>query len=160
MPTTKMLYLLRHGEAELGFGQSSDFDRKLTANGITQLKRLGKLLKINDENFDLALCSNALRTKMTCELIAENIQPKKIVYEELLYEAPIERIFNQIHQVNNEVDHLLLIGHNPSISSLVSYITTDQFVSMQPGMMAKIALEVDSWEMCGRGVGTLLEILQ
>lgn len=155
-----MLYLLRHGEAELGYGQCSDFDRKLTDNGITQLKRLGRTLKINAENFDLVLSSNALRTKMTCELIVENIQPRNIVFEELLYEAPTERILSQINHVNKEVDHLLIIGHNPSISNLVSNITIDQFISMQPGMMAKIALEVDSWEMCGRGTGTLLELFQ
>ncbi|PRY90373.1 SixA phosphatase family protein [Mongoliibacter ruber] len=160
MSTIKMLYLLRHGEAELGFGRYSDFDRKLTDNGIAQLKRLGKILEINAEKFDQILSSSALRTKMTTELIAEKISAERIFFEEVLYEAQTEIILRQLNSVSNDVNHLLLVGHNPGISALASYVTNGQFISMQPGMMAKIALEVDSWCMLGRETGSLMEILQ
>lgn len=155
-----MLYLLRHGEAEMNFRQFSDFDRRLTANGISQLRRLGKIFEINAEKFDYILSSSAIRTKMTTELITEKIKTENIVYEESLYEAQTEEILKVINQMNKDINHLLLVGHNPGISGLVSFITHGQFISMQPGMVAKVALEVDSWDMLGRDTATLLEIMQ
>lgn len=160
MATNKMLYLLRHGEAEMAFGRQEDFNRQLTSNGIAQLKRLGKILALNATSFDQILSSSARRTKMTTDLINEFVPTSKIIFEEGLYEAFTEHILNYINQVDKNIDNLLLVGHNPGISAMASYITQGQFISMLPGMMAKISIEVECWSMVGRQTGILMEVLQ
>lgn len=160
MATNKMLYLLRHGEAEMAFGRQEDFNRQLTSNGIAQLKRLGKILALNATSFDQVLSSSARRTMMTTDLINEFVPTSKIIFEEGLYEAFTEHILNYINQVDKNIDNLLLVGHNPGISAMASYITQGQFISMLPGMMAKISIEVECWSMVGRQTGILMEVLQ
>jgi phosphohistidine phosphatase len=43
---------------------------------------------------------------------------------------------------------------------LLSYLTQDDYLGLQPGMMAEVHLEISQWNMIGRGTGILKEILQ
>jgi phosphohistidine phosphatase len=159
MSTKKMLYILRHGEAEMAFGAANDFNRSLTNRGIAQLERLVKILNQNMEHFDLILSSSAVRTEMTSRIVEKNAN-SKVEFKKELYEARPEKIMDLLLAVDDEVKSLLVIGHNPGVSTLTSTITGEPFINLNPGMLAKIELEVDSWKLLGQNTGNLLEILQ
>ena len=75
----KEIYLIRHGETEwnsLGLGMGSRNDIKLNKFGMKQAKNTGKYLndyRIEDQNFDLILCSPMLRTRKTAEIICKEL---------------------------------------------------------------------------------------
>jgi phosphohistidine phosphatase len=154
------LFLLRHGEAEFGTGTGGDISRELTIRGQTQLSRLALLLKKSQINFDLVLSSNAKRTQQTTEIVSHVGLAKKIQFLRELYEADPHIMLEIINKVGEEVHNLLVVGHNPTISTLVAYLTGEDFISLQPGMIAKIEIQTGNWSTVGRETGTLLEILQ
>lgn len=114
----KRLYLLRHSKA----GQTNkklldDHERSLTQKGVEVCALLGNY--VSEENFDLVLCSTALRAKETAELVLEQAgQSPHIELLPNLYLASPGEIFRVINQVSEEVSSVLVVGHNPGLQNL------------------------------------------
>lgn len=156
----KRLALLRHGESENGTGYQGDFKRKLTENGRVKLSRLNRVLKEKGTRFDLLLKSPALRTMQTAQLIAEHLKVKEERIEENIYESSVEVLLELLYKLPDDVKDVLVVGHNPAISSLLIYLTNDYNVSLMPGMMAVLTFENVQWALLSKGSGCLSEVLQ
>jgi phosphohistidine phosphatase len=154
----KQLLLLRHGEA--GFSAGLDLDRKLTLKGKEKLIRLGESLPKSEFSVDLMYCSSASRTQETAAIIKKYISIKEEVITRKIYNADLKTLLELIEGTDELVETCLLVGHNPTISLLLSHISNSNYIGMQPGMLAIIELEVPHWRMIGHGTGTLREILQ
>nr|WP_091696852.1 histidine phosphatase family protein [Algoriphagus locisalis] len=154
----KQLFLLRHGEA--GFSQGSDFQRQLTKKGRDSLDRMGKSLETTLKSVDLMYCSAARRTVETAELIEKYIHIKDRIFTMDIYEGNVGSMISLLENTAPDVENCLFIGHNPTISLLLSHISNENYIGLQPGMMAVIDLQVPEWKMLGLGTGTLKEIIQ
>lgn len=154
----KQLILLRHGEA--GFSDGVDFQRQLTARGKDQLNKLGKTLEERGLEIDLMYCSSATRTRETAQIIKSHVSIKEEIYEKEIYSAHLETLIKLIENMPKVVSTCLLIGHNPTISLLLSHLTSGNYIGLQPGMMAILELELSEWYMIGMNTATLKEILQ
>ena len=154
----KQLLLLRHGEA--GFSSGLDIERQLTLKGKEKLHRLGKILLKSDFTVDLMYCSEAVRTQETATIISNYIHIEEQLITRKIYNADLKALIEIIESTPESIDTCLLIGHNPTISLLLSHISNSDYVGMIPGMLAKIELEVSSWNMIGLGTGTLQELLE
>lgn len=160
MAEPKILYVLRHGEAKPGIGIRGDFLRELTFEGRQQLNKLAEHLKSIDFKTDLILVSPAKRTQQSLEIItsALSIQNNQITHDEI-FDAEPQTLLEIINNINQPTNHLLLVGHNPGISSLVSFVSGQNYLSMKPGMMAVLEILVDEWRLLGGNTGILKEIL-
>jgi phosphohistidine phosphatase len=160
MAQSKFLYVLRHAEAKPGIGIKGDFLRELTLEGRKQLDRLLGILNKKDFKIDLVLVSPAIRTLQTSEIIGLGFPSdiRKIVDD--IFDAEPQTLLELLNDIKGEIQKVLLIGHNPGISALVAYISGQDYISMKPGMMAIIELQVDDWKMLGGNTGILKEILQ
>ncbi|MBC6365163.1 histidine phosphatase family protein [Algoriphagus sp. AK58] len=154
----KQLILLRHGEA--GFSDGVDFQRQLTARGKDQLNKLGNTLEERGLEIDLMYCSAATRTRETAQIIKSHISIAEEIYEKEIYSAHLETLIKLIENTPKVVSTCLLIGHNPTISLLLSHLTSGNYIGLQPGMMAILDLELSEWYMIGMNTATLKEILQ
>src|SRR5579872_607585 len=106
----KELYLIRHGETDwnkLGLTQGAHNDIGLNMNGKYQSTMTGEYMKtrINNQPFDLIICSPLQRTKLTAEIIADHIDYDKdrIKYLDQLIEVDqgllaIGKTINQLKQ--------------------------------------------------------------
>lgn len=161
MVEPKILYVLRHGEAKPGIGARGDFLRELTNDGKQQLKKLAQYLKSIDFNIDLILVSPAKRTQQTLEILtsALAIKDNQITHNEI-FDAEPQKLLEIINNISQPSNHILLVGHNPGISSLVAYVSGQNYISMKPGMMAVLEILVDDWKFLGGNTGVLKEILQ
>jgi len=158
---TKYLTLLRHGEAETGYGQKNDFERKLTDDGVHKLERLVNVLKDRELSYDLLLNSPAKRTVETTDIIQSGLNIKKRLVEERLYLGSAGGLLELISEIRDEHCHVILVGHNPGISGLLGNITGDYQINLSPGMMAIIEIHAEYWKIgANRGMGSLLEVLQ
>jgi phosphohistidine phosphatase SixA len=73
--------------------------------------------------FDVTLCSSAIRTKETLEIIRHSHHTGfgKINYRDDLYHASDEVMKKIIKE--HDAPSILLVSHNPGISSLISYLS-------------------------------------
>lgn len=154
----KQLILLRHGEA--GFSDGVDFQRQLTSKGKDQLHKLGTILKEREMEIDLMYCSSATRTRETAEIIKSYLPILEEVYEKEIYAANLEILLQILENTPKSIHTCLLIGHNPTISLLLSHLTTGNYVGLQPGMMAILEIEVQEWYMVGMNTALLRELLK
>ncbi|WP_425638434.1 SixA phosphatase family protein [Algoriphagus yeomjeoni] len=154
----KRLFLLRHGEAS--FSNSSDFQRQLTKKGRENLIRMGGRLNSSLQTVDLMYCSAATRTMETAEIIEKYISIKESVFTKDIYTGDMRNIIEMLEKTSIAVNTCLVVGHNPTISLLLSHISGDNYLGLQPGMMAIIDLEISDWKMIGYGTGTLNEVIQ
>ena len=116
------LFLLRHAKSSWA-SYEDDHDRKLSARGLEDARTLGLHLKRQNLFFDVTLCSSAIRTKETLEIIQHNHHTGfgKINYRDDLYHASDEVTKKIIKE--HDAPSILLVSHNPGISSLISYLS-------------------------------------
>jgi len=154
----KQLLLLRHGESS--FSKGRDFERQLTSLGRQKLIRMGENIQNLEFSIDLMYCSTAHRTLETAKLIENYILIKESVFTKEIYDGDLNKMIELLEKTSNSVDSCLVIGHNPVISFLLSHITLESYLGLDPGMLAVVELEIDDWMMIGKGTGSLLELIQ
>ncbi|MCE7054586.1 histidine phosphatase family protein [Algoriphagus sp. AGSA1] len=154
----KRLFLLRHGEA--GFSNGSDFQRQLTEKGRENLTRMAKNLREDLKNIDLLYCSTAERTMETAELVGSELVIKESKFTKEIYQGDLRNIIEILEKTPKTVETCLLIGHNPTLSLLLAHLSGENYLGLQPGMLALLDLEITDWKMIGFGTGTLKEIIQ
>ena len=155
----RYLYLLRHAQsAEKQVGQS-DKDRELTPTGIKQCIRIANFF-LQQKTFPQAiLCSSAERTKTTGSLIADalKIDLEALFLHDELYEASTRTLFQFIVDLDNELENVLLVAHNPGISYLAEYLTKTEIGEVVPAGMVLIEFAVASWADVAAGEGKLIQ---
>ena len=78
------LYLLRHAKSSWA-SYEDDHERKLSERGLEDAKTLGFHLKQLNLYFDLTICSSAIRTKETLEIIRHNHSTGFKTYSDYTY---------------------------------------------------------------------------
>ena len=142
------LFLLRHAQAAGSF-DVDDHARTLTAHGIEQSQNVTKHLP----EIDLALCSDALRTKTTLETIEQaGVVIAKTHYSNDLYNAPTGTLLAHIQQAGT-AENLLLIAHNPAIHQLAVMLNDDDKNALSnkliygyaPATLSVFECNIDNW---------------
>lgn len=156
----KKLSLLRHGEAELGNGYDADFRRKLSEQGILKLTGLSKVLQRKGMGFDVLIKSPAFRTMQTAQIITEHLQVKDERIEDRIYEGSVDTLLEIITRLPSHFERVLIVGHNPGLSSLLVYLTNEFNLYLSPGMMAVVTFDLPDWTLIAKGTGSLVEVIQ
>lgn len=117
---TKLLYILRHAKAELASDHAEDHARPLSERGRENATALGAILRRFAHQPQHVLCSNALRTRQTHELLGLDVP---VAYSERLYLASAGELLAAIHALPESCDSVLIIGHNPGLHELVALLT-------------------------------------
>lgn len=154
----RKLFILRHGEAESGRNWT-DINRPLTDQGKKDVLGVGVKLNHKGVRFDRILCSTARRTRETASLFLEPFtEAPEVIFQEELYNAPLDQVQHSIMNIPNDDKSVALIGHNPSVSSLATYLLNGQFVSLSPGQLIAFDLSIEDWSDLYKGCGSLIEI--
>ncbi|MEM6523445.1 MAG: histidine phosphatase family protein [Bacteroidota bacterium] len=154
----KKLYLLRHARTLEKTGEQKDIDRELNSIGLQNSTRMGINFNNKKEEFDIIITSSAVRAKTTASLIAEQIayNTSKIHINEEIYEASIRSLLKVVNQLKDEWDSVLIVGHNPSITYLSEYLTSEEIGDMTTCGVAKIKFNTNSWLEVSEGLGKLV----
>jgi phosphohistidine phosphatase len=138
----RQLWLLRHAEAE-PHGTRSDAERMLTARGEAQARTAGRALAWLGADFDAVLFSPKARARQTAELAAEQWSEEQ--RRRLRAHPPLAGGFDA-RQALDVLSPLaadgpvLLVGHEPDFSRLISELTGGQ-VDLKKGGLAVVRLE-------------------
>ncbi|HET6353284.1 SixA phosphatase family protein [Streptomyces sp. NPDC002659] len=163
-PESRRIVLLRHAKAD--WPQVSDHDRPLAERGRQEAAVAGRKLADTGIAFDLALCSTASRTRETWKLAVHELPHRpKTVYEERLYDASLGELLALLNETPDEVNELLVIGHNPGMHALADALA-GKAEGEAPARMTKTGFPTaafavvgftGSWKSVEHGVGTLLD---
>ncbi|MEP7134107.1 MAG: phosphohistidine phosphatase SixA [Chloroflexota bacterium] len=120
------IYLIRHSNAvDPGTpGYEDDSTRPLTEKGRDKMKDIASALKTLGVEPDLIVSSPYVRAQQTAEILAKVLKYKKeLAFSDVL--VPMGNADNIIGEINEKytVDELMLVGHEPCFSTLISTLT-------------------------------------
>jgi phosphohistidine phosphatase len=124
----RYLWVVRHGKAasDAPWG-GTDRERPLTARGRRDATALGRRLTDDPPILglegvpapDMAICSAAVRTRQTAELIVKATGDRlPLDAYRSLYEADTDVVLQYLREIDEGVISLLLVGHNPTMFDL------------------------------------------
>ena len=119
------LYFLRHTDAIPAERPDLDDERPLSPKGHKQAASIAEFLSEIDVKFDTVFTSPLLRAKETAQCVVAVTNDKTWVKTEI-----VEELRNETSQADfskwlrslTDENHVLLVGHNPSISERVSHL--------------------------------------
>jgi phosphohistidine phosphatase len=115
----RRLYLLRHAKSSWDDPTFADHDRPLAPRGRRAAKVMAEHLGRKGIAPELVLCSPATRTRQTLKRLAPGLgKNAEVRIEPELYAAPAADLLRVLHEVPDEVESVMLIGHNPGIQDL------------------------------------------
>lgn len=149
------LLVLRHGEARDAPPGGADIDRPLSAAGRRAAATLGDVTRRLAP--ELVLCSTALRTRQTLDALT--LEDADVAYEPGLYGAEVEQLLDHLHEVDDDVATVLLVGHNPGVHQLVLELTGGERVPhFRPATLAVLDLDAERWWQVATGSGALVSL--
>lgn len=117
------LYFLRHADALPAERPDLDDERPLSPKGYKQAEGIANFLEEIEVEFDMAYSSPLLRARQTAETVLPITNHKVWVQLELvdaLRNETSPKDFDRWLKQLPEEKHVLLVGHNPSLSERVS----------------------------------------
>jgi phosphohistidine phosphatase len=151
----RTLTLLRHAKTERDSASGRDFDRELNARGRENSARMGKEMRRLGLRFDRVLASPARRVVETVEGVGKT-SPH---YDERIYDASAERLLDVISSVDDGVEKLLLVGHNPGVERLAAKLTANEVDELPTAALAEIELPIEHWRDIKDASGRLVRFL-
>ena len=112
------LHLLRHAKSDRDEAVE-DHERPLSRRGREAARRVAENLPAALGALDLVLCSTALRTRDTAELVLAGFAaPPRILYEDGLYLAGRAVLMRRLRGLDESAGAVMVIGHNPGLHEL------------------------------------------
>ena len=135
------LYFLRHGEADWPGWTKPDDERPLTDSGKKEVRQVGKFLNRLKVKPDLIVTSPLPRALQTAEVAAEQLKTKLRQDEALEPGFGISELGIVLKRHRSKV--LMLVGHEPDFSSVISALTGG-FLKMSKAGVALIDIDPET----------------
>jgi len=121
------LIIMRHAKSDWHSSASSDFDRPLSSRGERDGVRMGKWLQKKQFYPEYIISSPATRTRQTSNLVAEEMKfpSDEIIYLRPLYLASLSELLATVESHSNNVNCMLIVGHNPGMDDLLCHLATE-----------------------------------
>ncbi|CCZ21716.1 phosphoglycerate mutase family protein [Acetobacter sp. CAG:977] len=119
---THFLILMRHGKASKDYDLYEDINRPLNKRGKKDVKIMRKQLAACDIVPDIILCSPAVRVTETYQEIYKAFPDTPAFSSEALYQAGTQALLDIIKQIKEDIQTVMIIGHNPGLEDLAEVI--------------------------------------
>jgi len=154
----KTIYLLRHAKSSWDNPKLDDFERPLNKRGHFDAPLMGNIMEKLNIFPDLIISSPAIRASMTSRFVADaiNYPLNKIQYDENIYEAGQNQLLEIIYAVDDSVEKLMLVGHNPSFTYFAHYLAKFDVNNIPTCGLFCAELNISSWTKIKKKCGTVL----
>ena len=161
----KSLLLFRHAKSDWGDPDLKDFDRPLNERGEKSAERMGSWMKKSHIQPEWIVCSSAKRAQQTLQGLRKHLDiPDTLInYEDRLYQADTYTLLDIMAQCPQDMDNIMLIGHNPTFEELLIYLCGSKLpLSPKGKLMATATLAQvnlpDDWQQLAPKCGKLQQI--
>jgi phosphohistidine phosphatase len=142
----RTLLVFRHGKSDWGADYDRDHNRPIAKRGRRASKLMGKYLASIDSIPDQVLTSSATRARQTVDLASESGRwgcPVRVT--EQLYGASIDGVIDEIRSEPDTTHTLLIAGHEPTWSSVVSALSGRSIGHFPTAAIACIEFDIGHW---------------
>lgn len=148
----KTLLLVRHAKSSWDYPGLTDFERPLNKRGHRDAPLMGNLLKEKNIIPDLIISSPATRAITTARYFADSMEYplEKINTDERLYEAGPLDITNVISEVDDSVNFLMIVSHNPGLTEVADQLTGKIIENIVTSAIFSIDFDTDSWSKANK----------
>ncbi|MDX2203075.1 MAG: histidine phosphatase family protein [Hyphomicrobiaceae bacterium] len=162
------LSLLRHAKSDWSAPGLDDFDRPLAARGREAAPRMAAFMAREGIRPRLILCSAAVRTRQTLELVLPMLGGEpEVSIEKGLYLAPASLMLARLGKVPAGIAHVMMVGHDPGMHELaVALAGTGDAQSLKAlaakfptAALAVIQLDAKAWSEIAPGKGRLVRFM-
>jgi phosphohistidine phosphatase len=166
----KTLTLLRHAKSGWDDPVARDFDRALNERGKRGAAVVGAHMKDIGLAFDAVVSSPAVRCVDTLDGVWEGygrtLHPK---WDRRIYLASCVTLLDVVHDQPDEIDRLLMCGHNPGLEDLILLLVPD---NREEGLrddveekfptasIAELTFDVARWADVASGKGHLTRFIR
>lgn len=141
----KTLLIMRHAKSSWDNPRLADHDRPLNKRGKRDAPRMGRLLRDEDLVPDLILSSTAKRALDTAEAVAEASGYDEVIeVSQAFYPGDPDSYLTVLRLVADEVERLLMIGHNPGMEDFLEELTGG-WERLPTAAIAQISLPIGRW---------------
>ena len=169
-PASRLLLLMRHGKAENSSGQL-DHERALAERGQSQARLVGEYLAAQNVEVSRVLVSDSTRTAQTWEGVRSQMTDfdGEVTSHEEIYSGGPSELLSLVRGVAPKHAVVLVIGHEPTISSLSALLADDDSdagataqarIGMPTGSMSVLSGSLENWEALGEDALTLHTIVR
>ncbi|NQU34320.1 MAG: histidine phosphatase family protein [Bacteroidetes bacterium] len=147
----KQLIIVRHAKSSWGNVELSDHDRPIKDIGVIKTDKVIKFLKDESVNPDLIMTSTAVRAYGTAKLIADGIgyNSENIEKRKTLYHAGEDDIYDELFSINNSINSVMLVAHNPTLTGFVNNFISPKIDNLPTTGVVCIEFKTHSWENIG-----------
>ena len=139
----KKLYLVRHAKSSWKDRSLPDLQRPLNKRGLKNAPEMGQRLNAAGVTMDLIISSPANRAFTTAKTLAKKIgyEVDNIVKNNDLYFESVSSMLEIINSTEAEIESLMIVGHNPDMTSLMNKLCGFQSLNMPTCAIASIHFE-------------------
>jgi phosphohistidine phosphatase len=141
----RILYLVRHADAENALSGNRDFDRVLSAEGRRSAKIQAERFIQSQGKIDGLISSNAPRAWQTAEIFAEaaNIPDNRCIKWPILYSGKVDELIAAA--IPRSWNQVVLIGHNPTMSEMAHLLCNSYKGELPTCGVVGIAFSQSQW---------------
>ena len=155
----KTVYLLRHAKSSWDDPALSDRKRPLNERGQRNAPRMAKRFAERLPHPQIIISSPALRARTTAEIFASEpgMETCRLVINEDIYGASTKRLINIIREVDDSIDCIMLVGHNPDLTWLVNELVGADIDNLPTCSVVTINIASVSWKDTGKAHARLVD---
>ena len=148
----KTLYIIRHAKSSWDYDVPDD-QRPLSNRGLRDAELIGEHLKTLVKPIDLVLSSPAERAYKTSQIVLDNLSIDKGVFrlEPDLYDFGGNKVLEVIKNCKNEINTLLIFGHNHAFTSIVNLLGDQRIDNLPTAGAVGIEFEEEQWDQISVG---------
>ena len=137
------LYFLRHGLADWPeWDPARDHERPLTKEGLKKMKAQARTLAALNLKLDAILSSPYTRAYQTADIVAARLK-LEVKTEPLLATGFTAEKLASIVEAYADAQALLLVGHEPSFSTVIAGLIGGGRVQLRKGALARVDVNAE-----------------
>lgn len=148
----KTLTLIRHAKSSWKDPTLRDFDRPLNKRGYRNAPFMGQLLNEKDVKFDRVYSSPARRAIDTAKYICTEIDYDldRIETDLGLYHADVDDLIDFIGTLDDELNDVALVGHNPALTELTNLLSAEPIDNVPTSGIVFFKVDIEHWRDLGK----------
>jgi phosphohistidine phosphatase len=159
----KKLIFVRHGKAEDGSPEISDFERSLTLKGKFISKLMAKKLREKEKSPGVIVSSPAFRALETALIFAGEFginSDDLILNSSIYYKMSPLNLSAILSSINKEVELVTIFGHNPSFTQIANNLSKDGCDFIPKSGIVCISFNITTWSDIGPDNGKTVYFLK
>lgn len=151
----KTLLLMRHAKSSWEHEDLPDDQRPLNNRGERDIPKMGERLIERKLIPDMIISSPAERAMQTAKLIAPYLRlpSSRVVIADELYLADPDIFLSLVQLCDDNVDCLMLVGHNPGITQFANELTDTPIEHMPTAAVFASKFNIKHWHEISMGAG-------